>query len=118
MEDYDERCLICKKFINSPCLNKFNKIIEIDNEISHLCYLCCNKCVKNIESDKPFQYFLENLINENYNEFLKNGINSINIKNYYYNLQKISKQKYNDFIFEVLDEIYDEIFDESSYILK
>ncbi len=112
-------CLKCKNscFVKSQ-LKRFYKIDIIDGESIYINHYCCNKCIKDIESDESFYKLSEIFITENYNEFLKNGINGIDIKKYYQKLHESSIKKYEKMIFEVLHEIYEYENNPSSFILK
>ncbi len=101
-------------------MNKFSKIIgENDNgKIYSEAHICCNKCLKNFESDNSFNNFFEKIIIENYDEFLKNGTNGKDVKKYYHDLHKMSIQKYEDMIYDALHEIYEDENNPNSYILK
>ncbi len=115
-------CLKCKNNLKlkKPSMTLFYKIIgENENgKIRSKAHWCCNKCLKDFESDNSINKLLEKIIIENYNEFLKTGINGKDIKKYYNNLHKMSIQKYEDMIYDALHEIYEDENDESSYILK
>ncbi len=84
-------CLKCKNscFVKSQ-LKRFDKIFIIDGKRIVINHWCCKKCIKDIESDESFYKLSEIYITENYNEFLKNGINGKDIKKYYHDLHKMS----------------------------